>query len=222
MRGLNRVRCAAALMVFTAAAMGIPALAQEDQWAEAMAAFAAQDREQPPQPGGIVFVGSSSIRLWDVATSFPGQRIVNRGFGGSQIADAVRHVQVLVVGHQPRVVVFYAGDNDIAAGKSAEAVAADFRTFVTRVHAALPATRIAFIGIKPSLLRWKLIEGVREANARIRVYCDSDDRLGFVDVDRPMIGWDGRPRVDLLAEDGLHLSPKGYELWTILVRPFLE
>jgi lysophospholipase L1-like esterase len=222
MRGLNRVRCAATLMVFTAVALGAPALAQDDQWAGAMAAFAAQDRELPPQPGGIVFVGSSSIRLWDVATSFPGQRIVNRGFGGSQIADAVRHVQVLVVGHQPRVVVFYAGDNDIAAGKSAETVAADFRTFVTRVHEALPATRIAFIGIKPSLLRWKLIEGVREANARIRDYCDSDDRLGFVDVDRLMIGWDGRPRADLLAEDGLHLSPKGYELWTILVRPFLE
>ncbi len=118
--------------------------------------------------------------------------------------------------------MFYAGDNDLSAGKTPETVAADFATFVSKVRAALPETRIAFIGIKPSLQRWALISKVREANALVRKQCEADDRLAFVDVDGPMLGWDGRPRQELLVEDGLHLSPKGYELWTMLVRPFVE
>lgn len=221
MRGSIRAACAVLPAIVLTAGWGVSALAQDDRWADAMAAFAEQDRVRPPQPAGIVFVGSSSIRLWDLAASFPGHAVVNRGFGGSQISDAVRHVDLLVIRHRPRTVIFYAGDNDIASGKSPETVADDFRNFVTRVHEALPGTRIAFIGIKPSIQRWKLIEAVRDANARIREYSDRDDRLGFVDVDRAMIGWNGQPRAELLVEDGLHLSAEGYDLWTVLVRPFL-
>ena len=120
------------------------------------------------------------------------------------------------------MIVFYAGDNDIAAGKTPRQVAEDFKTFVARIHAALPATRIAFIGIKPSILRWELIGKMREANGLIRAYTAGDERLGFIDVDGPMLGWDDKPCKDLFVEDGLHLTPKGYELWTVLVRPFLE
>jgi lysophospholipase L1-like esterase len=169
-----------------------------------------------------VFTGSSSIRLWDLARSFPNLPVLNRGFGGSQIIDAVNHVDLLVIKHKPRTVVFYAGDNDLAAGRTPQQVTADFKAFVAKIHAALPDARIAFIGIKPSILRWSIVAQVRQANALIREYCDGDDRLGFVDVDGPMLGWDGKPRKDLLIQDGLHLSPKGYELWTTLVRPFLE
>jgi lysophospholipase L1-like esterase len=200
---------------------GAPA-AQADQWAKEMAAFEEQDKRVPPAPRGVVFVGSSSIRLWDLARFFPGLPVINRGFGGSQISDAVAHVELLVLRHRPRIVVFYAGDNDVASGKTPEIVASDFKAFVEKVHAALPQTRIAFIGIKPSIQRWALIGKVREANALVRAQCESDDRLGFVDVDGPMLGWDEKPRKDLLVDDGLHLSPKGYELWTMLVRPFLE
>ncbi|MDQ3212292.1 MAG: GDSL-type esterase/lipase family protein, partial [Acidobacteriota bacterium] len=165
---------------------------------------------------------SSSIRLWDLARSFPALPVINRGFGGSQIADSVRNVDLLVIRHKPRTIVLYGGDNDIAAGKSPAAVADDFRAFVRAVHAALPQARIAFIGIKPSIERWALVGKVREANALMRALCLEDDRLGFVDVDGPMLGWDEKPRKDLLAEDGLHLTPKGYELWTTLTAPFLE
>lgn len=198
------------------------AAAQTTSWAEEMAAFAAQDAAHPFAPGGIVFVGSSSIRLWDLPRSFPGLPVLNRGFGGSQVADSVEHVNLLVLRHRPRLVVFYAGDNDIAAGKSPSAVAADFTAFVRRIHQALPDARIVFIGIKPSPQRWKLVDRVREANASSRRFAQTDDRIGFVDVDGPMLGWDEQPRRDLFVADGLHLSPKGYELWTALVRPFLE
>ena len=169
-----------------------------------------------------MFVGSSSIRLWNTAEAFPGVPILNRGFGGTQIQDSVRHVDRLVLRHAPRTVVFYAGDNDLAAGRTPEQVLEDFRAFVGKVHGTLPATRIAFVAVKPSLARWALIDKVRDANRRVRAFCDADDRLGFVDVDGPMLGWDGKPRADLFVKDGLHLSPKGYALWNVLVRPFLE
>ena len=196
--------------------------AQADRWANEMAAFEQQDLKSPPAPGGIVFVGSSSIRLWDLAKSFPGMPVINRGFGGSQIIDSVTHVELLVIRHKPRTVVLYSGDNDLASGKGAPTVLNDFKAFVANIHAALPQTRIAFIGIKPSIQRWALIANIREANTLVRRYCESDDRLGFVDVDGPMLGWDEKPRKDLLIADGLHLSPKGYEIWSTLVRPFIE
>lgn len=193
-----------------------------DRWAEAMQEFAEADAKAPPAKGGIVFVGSSSIRLWNLEKSFPGLPAINRGFGGSQLPDSVRHVERLVLRHAPKTVVLYAGDNDLAAGRTPAQVVDDFKTFVAKVHEALPQARIAFVAIKPSLARWALIAKVREANAGVRTVCDSDDRLGYIDVDGPMMGYDARPRADLFVADGLHLSEKGYALWTVLTRPFVE
>jgi lysophospholipase L1-like esterase len=198
-----------------------PASGQADKWAKEMAAFEEQDRNDPAI-GGVVFVGSSSIRLWDLKKSFPDVPALNRGFGGSVIPDSVDHVDLLVIRHKPRVVVFYAGDNDIGAGRTPQQVFDDYKAFVSKVHAVLPATKIAFIAIKPSILRWALVDKVRAANALVREYAAADDRLGFVDVDGPMLGWDEKPRKDLFIADGLHMTPKGYELWTTLVRPFVE
>jgi lysophospholipase L1-like esterase len=209
-----------ALALATQVAAQTPA--QEDRWARDMATFAAEDEVKPFPHGGIVFTGSSSIRLWDLAASFPGKPVLNRGFGGSQIPDSVRHVERLVLRHRPKTVVFYAGDNDINADRTPAQVEADFREFVARIHAALPQTRIAFIAIKPSLARWAKVGLVRDANQRIRAFCDTDPRLGYIDVDGPMLGWDGKPRGDLFVQDGLHLSPKGYALWSVLVEPFLD
>jgi lysophospholipase L1-like esterase len=196
------------------------ALAQADKWAKEMAAFEEQDKKDPAI-GGIVFVGSSSIRLWDLEKAFPEMPVLNRGFGGSEIPDSVNHVDLLVIRHKPRTVVFYAGDNDIANGRSPQQVADDYKAFVTKVHAALPQARIAFIGIKPSIQRWALVEKLRAANALVREFAAKDDRLGFIDVDGPMLGWDEKPRKELFIADGLHMTPAGYALWTVLVRPFL-
>jgi lysophospholipase L1-like esterase len=195
--------------------------AQADRWAREMAAFEEQDKKNLPV-GGVVFVGSSSIRLWDLVNYFPAVPALNRGFGGSVIRDSVGHADLLVLKHKPRTVIFYAGDNDIANGRTPRQVADDYKAFVTKIHAALPATRIAFIAIKPSIQRWPLIDKVRAANALVRAYAGTDNRLGFIDVDGPMLGWDEKPRTDLFVADGLHMTPKGYELWTALVRPFVE
>lgn len=196
--------------------------AADDRWAKEMQAFTEADAKAAPPKGGIVFVGSSSIRLWDLPASFPGLPTINRGFGGSHLADSVRHIDLLVLRHAPKTVVLYAGDNDLSAGKTPAQVVADFEAFVAKVHGALPQTRIAFVAIKPSLARWALIAKVREANAGVRTVCDADDRLGYIDVDGPMMGYDAKPRADLFVADGLHLSAKGYALWTTLTRPFVD
>jgi len=173
----------------------------------------------PPQKGGIVFVGSSTIRRWDTASYFPDLKIINRGFGGSEMADAVRYVDRIVIPYEPRLVVVYSGDNDISAGMSSEDVAIQFEKFTRAVHAKLPTTRIVIIGIKPSLLRWAQVDRMRMANAMLARFCD--DRLAFIDFDTLMLGWDEKPRRELFVEDGLHLSPQGYQIWTTVLRPWL-
>lgn len=219
LRRVGSLLCLAVLVGAVTPALRVAA--QADKWAKEMAAFEEQDRKDPAI-GGVVFVGSSSIRLWDLAKSFPGLPALNRGFGGSEIPDAVSHVDLLVLKHRPRIVIFYAGDNDIANGRTPQQVFDDYKTFVGKVHAALPATKIAFIAIKPSIQRWALVDKVRAANGLVRDQARSDERLGFVDVDGPMLGWDEKPRKDLFVADGLHMTPKGYEVWTALVRPFVE
>ncbi len=192
------------------------------RWEKEIAAFERQDRENPPPTNGVVFVGSSSIRLWDLPKSFPGLDAINRGFGGSQLADSVHFAPRIVLKYQPRLVVFYAGDNDIAGGKSPERVADDFRDFVKEVHGSLPKTRIAYLAIKPSILRRPLWDKMRKANALIEAACKQDDRLVFIDVATPMLGEDGKPRAELFRKDGLHLNDKGYALWASLVQPYLK
>jgi lysophospholipase L1-like esterase len=193
------------------------------RWEKAIAAFEEQDAKSPPPKNGVIFVGSSSIRGWNLAKSFPEPKdLLNRGFGGSQLADSVHFAPRLVTKHRPRLVVLYAGDNDLAAGKSPEQVLADFQAFVQVVHKELPKTRIAFVAIKPSLARWKNIDRIRKANSLVETYCKKDDRLAYIDVVKPMLGDDGMPRAELFVKDGLHLSEKGYELWASLVKPHLK
>lgn len=192
------------------------------RWEEAIRAFEKRDRHHPPPPGGIVFLGSSSFRRWDLDRYFPGRGLVNRGFGGSQMADALRYLDRIVLPLRPRTLFLYEGDNDLARGKQPETVESEFRDLVARVHAVLPETRIVFVGIKPSLRRWHLIGLVREANRRVQDLAASNSLLEFIDVDAPLLGPDGRPRADLFVEDGLHLSPEGYRIWTDLVTPYLD
>jgi lysophospholipase L1-like esterase len=192
------------------------------RWEKDIAAFEKQDRDRPPPKNAVLFVGSSSIRRWDLKRSFPDLPVINRGFGGSELADAVHFAPRIVLKHAPRVIVLYAGDNDIAAGKTPEQVAGDFRAFVRTVRPKLPEARIIFVCIKPSLRRWHLRDKIRKANALIEAQCKDDRRLTYLDVATPMLGADGKPRPELFADDGLHLNDKGYKLWAKLLMPLIE
>ena len=177
-------------------------------------AFEAADRTMPPPPGGVVFVGSSSIRMWtNAAADFPGVPLVNRGFGGSTLRDVVQLTPRLVLKYQPHLVVLYAGDNDLSAGHTPADVRNDYAAFVRIVRRALPSTRIVFVSIKPSPSRWAIADRMREANELVRQEIVRDTLASYVDVFTPMIGANGRPRSELFGPDSLHMTRAGYLIW---------
>lgn len=193
------------------------------KWQAAMDAFAKADAATPPVKGGIVFVGSSSIVRWkSLAQDFPEHRVVNRGFGGSELFDAVNYFDRAVLPHQPRLIVLYAGSNDINAGKPPERVETDFRKFVALVKQKLPGTRVAYIANAGNPARWKQVEQVREANRRIEAITKADPQLAFINVFDAMLGPDGLPKPDIFVEDRLHMNEQGYAIWKEIVRPFLK
>ncbi|HUR60561.1 MAG TPA: SGNH/GDSL hydrolase family protein [Opitutaceae bacterium] len=198
-------------------------LAAPDKWTAAIDKFTQQDATQPPPRNGVVFVGSSSIVKWtSLEKDFPGVKVINRGFGGSELGDSVFYADRIVTPYAPRAVVVYAGDNDLSAGKTPEQVFADFKAFVAKVHAKLPDTRIVYIAIKPSPSRWKIKDKGEKANALIAAECAKNPKLRFVDVWKPMLDAKGEPRPELFVADMLHMNPAGYAIWTPLVAKELK
>ena len=197
---------------------------EQGRWESTIKKFEDADKVTPPPQNAIVFIGASSIVRWNLSDSFPefGPQAINRGFGGSLAADSTRYAERIVIPYKPRIVVFYAGDNDVEANHPPEQIAGDFTAFERKVHAALPATQIIFISIKPSIRRWPWIEQIKSANALVQEYCATHSHLTFIDIVPEMIGADGKPRKELLVEDGLHMTPAGYKIWNDALRPLLQ
>jgi lysophospholipase L1-like esterase len=183
----------------TTAAVGSPEKASDyGRWQASFEAFAAADKASQPAQHGTLFVGSSTIRMWtSMAQDFRQLPVViNRGFGGSTMADCNKYVRDLVIRYQPDQVLVYAGDNDLAEGHTPQQVLASFTSFVKAVRAELPQARIDNNSIKPSPSR---------ANA------------GYIDIHTPMLAADGQPRGDLFLGDRLHLNETGYRLWQSII-----
>ncbi len=193
-----------------------------NRFAAEIKAFAEWDSRNAVPAHPVLFVGSSSIRLWRTHESFPDLPVVNRGFGGAQICDILHFADRVVFPYKPSIIVFYAGDNDLAAGKSAPRIFDDWRRFIGLVHGRLPATRIVFLGIKPSQARWSLWPEARKANDLLADLCKSDNRLVFTDLGTPLLGPDGLPMADLFLKDQLHLNAQGYALWSRALAPVLQ
>ncbi len=191
---------------------------------DAIAAFEAADREQPPPDDVIVFTGSSSVRLWStLERDMAPLPVLNRGFGGSQMSHVVHFAERVILAYRPRAVVVYAGDNDLdtRTGKTAETVRDDFRELVRIVHAVQPELRIYYLTIKPSKLRWDRWPEMDRANRLIGELAAKDPRIQVIDIGPALLGPEGRPRDDVFVFDGLHLNATGYAGWTSIVRPRL-
>ena len=185
--------------------------------------FEESDRVAPPAPGGIVFVGSSSFRMWkSLESDFPGLPVLNRGFGGSTFPEANHYLSRIVLRYRPRTVVVYEGDNDLTFGWGPRQVADDYRTFVRMVRDSLPSAKIVFVSIKPSPSRWKLVDEQREANRLVRQIVAGDSLQSYVDVFTPMLGANGRPQPELFIADSLHMTPAGYAIWRRQVAPHIQ
>ncbi len=201
-------------------------LAAKSRWHNELAAFARADQERFPAPGGVVFVGSSTVRMWtrlsqDFALQVPGG-VVNRGFGGSTLADCALFARDLVVRYKPRHVMVYAGDNDLAEGRTPLQVLDSFARFANAVRAELPDTRISFISVKPSPSREQLLPQIRETNHVVSAYLNLLPNSEFIDIYTPMLGADGRPRPELFRSDKLHMTDEGYRLWQSVIAPHLQ
>jgi lysophospholipase L1-like esterase len=209
----------------TTSSATFPASQPADRWRSEIDAFLDSDRTHPPEQGGVVFIGSSSIRGWrTLQEDFPGVNVIGRGFGGSHLIDVVRFADVLVLKHRPRVVVLYAGENDIASGRAKPAdIARLFETFCDLVHRELPDTRIVYISMKPSPRRWAQQAEYEQANALVRAVIATDERLRYVDVVPLMVDPStARPRPELFQKDQLHMTRAGYDVWRDAVRPAIE
>jgi lysophospholipase L1-like esterase len=191
-------------------------------WEKEIQAFESWDSKNSFPSNAVLFVGSSSIRIWPTRECFEEFAVINRGFGGSQISDVNYFARRIVLPYKSEVIVFYAGDNDIEAGKNAQRVFDDYKKFVQMVHKELPRTRIIFISIKPSRQRWSLWHIMNEANMMIKDFSTKDSQLFFVDAATPLLDSDGMPNTKFFLDDNLHLNSKGYELWTGLLKPIIK
>lgn len=192
-------------------------------WEREIALFEERDRVTPPRAGAVLFIGSSTIRLWKtLAADFPTLTVINRGFGGSHIADSLRYAERIITPYKPRLVIFYAGSNDIAAGKTPERVAADYRELVQKVHKKLPRTRFAYVSILPTPARQHLNAEMRRTNALIKDYVATDRRLSYIDAYPVLLGTDGKLRPGLYVQDQLHLNAEGYNLLQAAITKHLQ
>jgi gluconolactonase len=186
-------------------------------------AFETSDKTNAVPPGGIVFVGSSSIRKWtSLAQDFPGCQVLNRGFGGSHLADSVYYADRIVIKYKPKTVVLFAGSNDINYGLTPEQVLADFKAFADKVRGSLPETKIIYISISTSPSRFKQFNKVQKANQLIRDEVKKRTNMQFVNVVSAMFDHDGKPNSNIYASDRLHMNPKGYAIWTAILQPYLD
>lgn len=209
-------------------ALAAPAIAQPaatpagpERFAPEIAAFAAADRAHMPAPCGFLFVGSSSIRFWKtLGADMAPMPAVNRGFGGSTIADVDYYFDRVVAPYRPRAIVFYAGENDLDAGAAPGAVTADFARFMDLKTKALGPAPVYFISLKPSKLRWAQRDAQAQVNAQIQAMAALRHDLHYVDV-APAMLTGGVPK-DIYVADGLHMTPEGYRLWTAVVRPVVQ
>ena len=183
------------------------------RWEKEIAAFEQMDQTNPPPKDGVVFIGSSTIRLWkSLPQDFPNHHVINRGFGGSEIMDATHFADRIIFPYEPRSVFLRAGGNDIHAGKTPAQVFDDFKEFVATVRAKLPKTEIVFISQSPAIARWSEAENNKTLNKLAEEYIRGKPGLKYVETYDIVFGPDGKIRPELFIEDKLHFNAAGYKL----------
>ncbi len=186
-------------------------------------AFESADRATPPPADPIVFVGSSSFRMWsNLTAAFPDYPVMNRGFGGSHMSDVLYYFDRIVTVYEPALVLVYEGDNDLSGGKSVDQVYADYMTFLSLVAERLPGTEVAFVATKPSPSRAQYLQVTRDLNSRLEALAEKAHHLWYIDVFTPMLDADGQPRPELFLSDMLHMNADGYVLWQSVVERVLD
>jgi len=181
-----------------------------------------QDSISLPKKGQILFIGSSSFRIWKTfSTDLAGISAINRGFGGSTMTDALYYFDRMVVKYAPSTVVVYEGDNDLAKGKSPEELAKEYEDFSNRLKKALPKTKLVYLAVRPSLSRIAIVDKQKQFNGWLEKYCKSQKGRFFLDMHSPFYLPDGTLMPDIFVADRLHLNEKGYQIFSAKIREFI-
>jgi lysophospholipase L1-like esterase len=192
------------------------------KWEKEISAYEASDKTNPPPTGASLFIGSSTIRMWTtLQQDFPKVKVINRGFGGSQIVDSTHFAERVIFPYEPGRVFLRAGGNDLWAGKSPDEVFADFKDFVTKVRGKLPKTQVIFISLSPSIARWKQAEKERALNTMVQKFVKKTRGVKYIETYSLPLGADRQPRPELFRTDKLHFNAEGYKLLAEAVRPFV-
>ena len=192
------------------------------KWEHAIAAFEQSDATNPPPKGAYVFIGSSTVARWkSLVEDFPALKVINRGFGGSEIVDATHFAARAIYPYAPKVVVLRAGGNDLWAGNPVDKVFGDFKDFCESVHAQLPDAKIVFLSLSPSVARWSQHEKEKALNTLAEHYMQGKPFLQYVETYDVPLGADGQPRAELFVADKLHFNADGYKLFAARIRPQL-
>ena len=192
------------------------------RWEKEIAAFEASDRTNPPPKHCLLFTGSSTIRKWTtLAQDYPGQPVVNRGVGGSEVVDITHFVNRILFPYEPKMIFFRCGGNDLAAGKSVEQVFSDFKEFVALVHSKLPQTEIVFISWSPTIARLKQKDKEQAYNKLVKGFVKQTPHLQYCEMTDVPLDKNGNVRPELFQSDLLHFNAAGNKLMAERVRPFL-
>ena len=185
--------------------------------------FKKLDSITPPPTKPILFIGSSSFTKWvDVKNYFPGYTILNRAFGGSSLPDVIYFAEEVIFKYNPKQIVIYCGENDVAANATAEKVFERFKTLHTLIRTKLPKVSIVFVSLKPSPSREKFWPVMIEANGMIKQFAKTHRKTYFVDIYQSMFNSDGIVMTDIFLSDNLHMNKKGYEIWQPILAPYLK
>ena len=192
------------------------------RFAKQIAAFAEQDQKSLPDKGGMVFVGSSSVRMLKIPKYFPGLTALNRGFGGAHICDVNHYAEQTVLKYEPATVVFFCGNNDLWGGKLPEQVREDFQQFTQQLFQRVPQAKLLVLAIRPSPQRIRIIDIELKMNAILRALAAEDDRITYLpgSCDR-FLDDQGQPIGKLYATDRLHMNDAGYRIWQEILTPLL-
>ncbi len=183
------------------------------------------DESRPRDSDAILFYGSSSVRLWetlqtDFAPFAGGRPLVNLGFGGSTLEACDYFFDRLIAPRRPASVVFYAGENDLGDGQSPDRVVDSFQRLHAKIALLPGAIPFTFLSLKPGPGRAPVMNQIREVNRRVQPLLAARPESLWIDIHAPMLEASGAPRAELFADDGIHLTPAGYRLWTDVITPF--
>ena len=195
---------------------------QKTPFYQEIEAFKKADSLQMPVKNGILFVGSSSFTMWkDLEKTYQKYQAINRGFGGSNLANAIYYADDIIFPYQPRQIIIYSGENDIAEGATPDVTFDRFKILFSLIRKKMPNVAISFISIKPSLSREKLMPQMLYTNELIKIFLSSQTNVSYIDVYSLMLQDNGKPMSDIFIKDNLHMNQKGYDIWIKTIAPYL-